>query len=330
MMASLSGTLATMGPGVPYAIAAKFAHPDRPVIALVGDGAMQMNGLAELITIAKYRERWSDQRLIVLVLNNRDLNQVTWEQRAMSGDPKFVESQELPDVPYARWAELLGLNGIRTDDPDAIGECWDQALAQRSADRAGGLLRSRGAAAAAAHHARAGPLVRLGGPARRPRQPADHRPVAAPEAARVPARPMSGRRLLGNLRRGRAQRTLAAATALSALPLGLEIYFEHFRGSFGDKWMWTPVALSPLLTAAGLAGVRSQRAARTVLPAVSALYCLDGLIGVYTHVQGVRKRPGGFSEPLYNIVMGPPLLAPGSLALVGGMGLAAALADRER
>ncbi len=132
MLASLSGTLATMGPGVPYAIAAKFAYPDRPVIALVGDGAMQMNGLAELITIAKYRERWADQRLIVMVLNNRDLNQVTWEQRAMSGDPKFVESQELPDVPYARWAEMLGLSGIRVDDPSKIGDAWEQAL---SADR---------------------------------------------------------------------------------------------------------------------------------------------------------------------------------------------------
>jgi hypothetical protein len=145
---------------------------------------------------------------------------------------------------------------------------------------------------------------------------------------------MTGRRrrrlrLLRELRRGRVQRTLAAATALSALPLGAEIYFEHFRGSFGDKWMWTPVVLSPALTAAGVAAVRSERAARTVLPLVSALYCLDGLIGVYTHVQGVRKRPGGFSEPLYNIVMGPPLLAPGSLALVGGMGLAAATARRE-
>jgi pyruvate dehydrogenase (quinone) len=129
MMASLSGTLATMGPGVPYAIAAKFAHPERPVIALVGDGAMQMNGLAELITIAKYRERWSDQRLIVLVLNNRDLNQVTWEQRAMSGDSKFEGSQDLPDVPYARWAEMLGLNGIRTEDPEELGDCWERALA---------------------------------------------------------------------------------------------------------------------------------------------------------------------------------------------------------
>jgi hypothetical protein len=135
---------------------------------------------------------------------------------------------------------------------------------------------------------------------------------------------------LRELRRGRVQRTLAAATALSALPLGAEIYFEHFRGSFGDKWMWTPVVLSPALSAAGAAAMRSERAARTVLPLVSALYCLDGLIGVYTHVQGVRKRPGGFSEPLYNIVMGPPLLAPGSLALVGGMGLAAAAAKRER
>jgi len=136
--------------------------------------------------------------------------------------------------------------------------------------------------------------------------------------------------LVSNLRRGRVQRTLAGVTALSALPLGLEIYFEHYRGSFADKWMWTPIALTPLLSAAGLAGVRSQRAATTLLPAVSALYCLDGLIGVYTHVQGVRKRPGGFHEPLYNLVMGPPLLAPGSLALVGAMGLAAAAARRER
>ncbi len=111
MMGTLSGTLATMGPGVPYAIAAKFAYPDRPAIALVGDGAMQMNGINELITIAKYRHLWSDQRLIVLVLNNRDLNQVTWEQRAMEGNPKFTGSQDLPDFPYARYAERIGLKG---------------------------------------------------------------------------------------------------------------------------------------------------------------------------------------------------------------------------
>jgi pyruvate dehydrogenase (quinone) len=118
-----------MGPGVPYAIAAKFAHPNRPVIALVGDGAFQMNGMNELITIAKYRERWSDQRLIVLVLHNDDLNQVTWEQRALEGDPKYEASQVLPDFPYARYAELVGLGGIRVDNPDDLGAAWDEALA---------------------------------------------------------------------------------------------------------------------------------------------------------------------------------------------------------
>ncbi len=128
MMASLSGTLATMGPGVPYAIAAKFAYPNRPAIALVGDGAMQMNGLAELITISKYWRTWSDPRLIVLVLNNRDLNQVTWEQRAMEGDPRYEASQSIPDFPYARYAEMIGLRGIRVDDPELIGEAWEQAL----------------------------------------------------------------------------------------------------------------------------------------------------------------------------------------------------------
>jgi pyruvate dehydrogenase (quinone) len=129
MMASLSGNLATMGPGVPYAIGAKFAHPDRVVVALVGDGAMQMNGLAELITIGKYWRRWSDPRLIVLVLHNDDLNQVTWEQRAMEGDPRYDASQDIPDFPYARYAELIGLKGIRVDDPDDVGAAWDEAFA---------------------------------------------------------------------------------------------------------------------------------------------------------------------------------------------------------
>jgi pyruvate dehydrogenase (quinone) len=128
MMASLSGTLATMGPGVPYAIAAKFAHPGRVAIALVGDGAMQMNGLNELMTVAKYWRRWSDPRLVVLVLNNRDLNLVTWEQRALQGDPRYEVSQDLPDFPYARYAELLGLNGIRVDRPEDVGGAWDEAF----------------------------------------------------------------------------------------------------------------------------------------------------------------------------------------------------------
>jgi pyruvate dehydrogenase (quinone) len=132
MKASLSGGLATMGPGVPYAIAAKFTHPDRVAIAMVGDGAMQMNGINGLITIAKYWKRWSDPRLVVMVLHNDDLNQVTWEQRAMEGYPKFEASQDVPDFDYAGYAELIGLRGIRVDRPDAIGGAWESAF---SADR---------------------------------------------------------------------------------------------------------------------------------------------------------------------------------------------------
>src|SRR4051812_10269775 len=125
------------------------------------------------------------------------------------------------------------------------------------------------------------------------------------------------------------QRLLSAVTAASALPLGVEIFFEHYRGSYGDRWMWTPIAATPPLVAAGIAGVFSERAARTVLPAASAVYAVDGLIGVVTHLRGVLRKPGGLREPLYNVVMGPPLLAPGSLALVGALGIAAAVARRE-
>ncbi|MFE4824391.1 thiamine pyrophosphate-requiring protein [Streptomyces sp. NPDC056704] len=129
MRGSLSGTLATMGPGVPYAIGAKFAHSDRPAIALVGDGAMQMNGMAELITVAKYYREWDDPRLIVAVLNNQDLNQVTWEMRAMEGAPQFLPSQSLPDIPYADVARLVGLEGIRVEKPADVVGAWEAALA---------------------------------------------------------------------------------------------------------------------------------------------------------------------------------------------------------
>ncbi|MDB6111343.1 MAG: thiamine pyrophosphate-requiring protein [Pedosphaera sp.] len=128
MMGSLSGGLATMGSGVPYSVAAKFAFPDRVAIACVGDGAMQMNGINGLITISKYWKEWSDPRLVVLVLNNHDLNMVTWEQRILSGFPKFEASQVLPEFPYAEYAGMLGLKGIRLDDPNEIGAAWDEAL----------------------------------------------------------------------------------------------------------------------------------------------------------------------------------------------------------
>jgi pyruvate dehydrogenase (quinone) len=121
-----------MGPGVPYVIAAKFAFPDRVAIACVGDGAFQMNGMNECITIAKYYREWSDPRLVICVLKNRDLNMVTWEERVMAGDPKFEATQVLPDFPYADYARSLGLVGIKVETPDRIASAWDEAL---SADR---------------------------------------------------------------------------------------------------------------------------------------------------------------------------------------------------
>ena len=136
-------------------------------------------------------------------------------------------------------------------------------------------------------------------------------------------------RVVRDLRRGRAQKLLCGATAASALPLGAEIYINHYGGSFGNKWMWTPVFASPALSAAGVAGLVSERAARTVLPALSALYVADGLAGVYFHLRGVARKPGGLREPTYNLVMGPPALAPGSLAMVGALGVAAGIMRRE-
>jgi pyruvate dehydrogenase (quinone) len=127
--ASLSGGLASMGAAVPYAIGAKFAHPDRPVIALVGDGSMQMNNMAELITVQKYWKRWADPRWIVCVFNNQDLNEVTWEQRVMEGNPKFDASQDIPDFAYARFGEMLGFKGIFVDSPDRLAFAWQEALA---------------------------------------------------------------------------------------------------------------------------------------------------------------------------------------------------------
>jgi pyruvate dehydrogenase (quinone) len=128
MQAALSGTLATMCPAIPYALAAKFAYPDRPVIAAIGDGAMQMIGINALIDVARYRHEWSNQQLVVVVLHNDDLNQVTWEQRVMEGDPKLEASQVLPDFRYADYAKLLGLHAVRVDTPEAVGPAWDECL----------------------------------------------------------------------------------------------------------------------------------------------------------------------------------------------------------
>jgi len=138
------------------------------------------------------------------------------------------------------------------------------------------------------------------------------------------------RNVVENLRHGRAQRLLSAATAASALPLGIEIYINHYGGSFGNRWMWSPVLLAPAVSAAGVAGVCSERAARTVLPAMSMAFALNGVAGEYFHLRGVARKPGGFREASYNLVMGPPALAPGSLTMIGALGLMAAVVRREK
>jgi hypothetical protein len=135
--------------------------------------------------------------------------------------------------------------------------------------------------------------------------------------------------LLRNIRAGRMQRLLAASSAASALPLGVEIWLEHYRGSFGDPWMWAPIAATPPLVLAGIAGTVSERAARTALPVAGAVYAANGVVGVITHARGVVRKPGGLNEPLYNLVMGPPLLAPGSLIMVGALAMLAPFVDRE-
>jgi hypothetical protein len=137
------------------------------------------------------------------------------------------------------------------------------------------------------------------------------------------------RRAVRNVRSGRLQRSLSLTTGLTSLPLAFEIYLEHYKGSFADPWEWAPIACTPALLAAAVGGYRSERAARTWLPAMSALYGANGVIGTALHLRGVHRRPGGFREPTYNLVMGPPLLAPGSLMLVGAIGLLAAVARRE-
>ena len=138
-------------------------------------------------------------------------------------------------------------------------------------------------------------------------------------------------RFLRNLRSGRVQRTLSAVTAASAAPLAFEIYLEHYKGSFGDKWEWVPIWLTPPVVAAGIGGVYSERVAKTALPVTSGLFAACGVLGTVLHLRGVARKPGGLKEePWYNLIMGPPLLAPGSLALVGGLGMVAPLMKRER
>ena len=136
-------------------------------------------------------------------------------------------------------------------------------------------------------------------------------------------------RMVRNVEHGRFERSLSGLTAASALVTGVEVYLEHYKASFGDKWMWSPIVLTPPLVAAGIGGVFSRRWAKTVLPVAAVLYTADGLLGEYFHARGVARKPGGWRLWSYNLPMGPPISAPGLMAMVGGMGLLAAVLRRE-
>ena len=258
-------------------IGAKWAHPDRPAIAFVGDGAMQMNGMAELITVAQYWQQWTDPRLIVAVLHNNDLNQVTWEMRAMEGAPKFAESQTLPDVDYAAFARSLGLRGHRTSTtPDEIGRRWERGACRRPPDGARRALRPRRPADPAARHLRAEPSRWSRPCSAATRTPAGFikqgikqkvqqylpgtKRTRAMRATHRHWRRGDGR--CHDIRTGRFERTWPALTAAGAAITPAEIYISHDGASFGNKMMWWPIVVVPTAIPAGVAAVFSPRGRR--------------------------------------------------------------------
>ena len=351
MKASLSGNLATMVPGVPYGMAAKFAFPDRVSVAMVGDGAMQMGGMAEMLTAAKYYKTWADPRYVVVVLNNEDLNQVTWEQRAMEGDPRFDASQSIPYVSYADWADLIGLKGIKVTRSDQIEAAFTEAFA---ADRpvivdalttpdeppmpphvtfkqARALMTSvendpdRGSGRGQRGSTRDGPRV----PAPRERLSMRRHAASITHAESLGGVTHVIDRAFADVAHGRFERSLSGLTAFAAAVTTSEIYIEHYKASFGNKMMWSPIIVTPPLVVAGVAGVFSKKWAKTALPVAAAIYTLNGLVGEYFHIRGVARKPGGFRLASYNLPMGPPISAPGLMSIVGGMGLLAALLRRE-
>ena len=336
MRGSLSGTLATMGPGVPYVIGAKWAHPDRPAIALVGDGAMQMNGMAELITVAHYWQQWADPRLIVAVLHNNDLNQVTWEMRAMENSPKFAASQTLPDVDYAGFARSLGLAAENIDDPEQLGGAWDRALA---ADRPTVLdircdpdvppipphatfEQAKSVAQAVLHGDEdARGFIKQGVkqkvqqylPGRKDDR--DHGCcVARRRLHRCPHRPVRTLPVGADGGRGRDHRR-------RDLPVPRRGQLRQQDDVVAGR---RRADRHP-----GRNRRRCSRAAprRPCLPLASAAIVVNGLQGTYLHWRGIRQRPGGWTR--YNLESGPPAFAPLLASLVGGMGLLAAVLRRE-
>ena len=322
MKTALSGTLATMCPAIPYALAAKFAYPDRPVIAAIGDGAFQMLGINAMIDIARYHDRWANQQLVVLVLHNDDLNQVTWEQRVMSGDPKLEVSQTLPDLPYARYAELIGLKGIRVDTPDAVGPAWDEALSAGQPVLIEAITdpevpplppHIRFEQAKELAHALPGDAALPGSEAvteghrRRVREPL----IVKRLRRKRPSAPSDGpARWLWNLRAGRIQKTLAVTAPRAACRSGSRCTSSTTRPVFGNKWMWSPIVTHPAGHASpvspGCAPAGWQR------PSCRRAACLHGQRPAGRVLPCSRRGPQTrrVGVATYNLPMGPPHRSP--------------------
>ena len=351
MKASLSGNLATMVPGVPYGMAAKFAFPDRVSVAMVGDGAMQMGGMAEMLTAAKYYKTWADPRYVRGRAQQRGPQPGDLGAAGHGGRPSL---RRLPVDPLRLLRRLGSTDRTQGDQGHPLRSDrggLHRGVRRRPARHRGRPDHTGRTAHAPPRHLQASPgvddLGRKGpdrGPGRGqrgrtrdgPRVPAPRERLSMRRhaASITHAESLGGvthviDRAVADVAHGRFERSLAGLTAFAAAVTTSEIYIEHYKASFGNKMMWSPIIVTPPLVVAGVAGVFSKKWAKTALPVTAAIYTLNGLVGEYFHIRGVARKPGGFKLASYNLPMGPPISAPGLMSIVGGMGLLAALLRRE-
>ena len=330
----LSGNLATMAPGLPYSIAMQWAFPGRQCVAFVGDGGFAML-MAEFLTAIRH-----ELPVKVFVNNNAEYGQILWEQMVL-GYPEFgVRHSKTAN--FSAFATANGATGIRVERAEEVEVAVKDGVRASGAGTRGRAHQSRRAAHAPEGQLRAGEEVRASvraGSAAQGDDRLDHLPRQDFGTPVMTAKSDSGfaagvtnvvERTIRNVEHGRFERTLAGVTAIGAVVTGAEVFLAHDRASFGNKMMWLPVAFTPVLATAGVAGVVNRRMAKQLLPLVSAGAVFNGLQGTYLHLRGISQRPGGFRLARYNAEMGPPMFAPLLYSLVGGMGLVAAILRRER
>ena len=339
-MFSLSGNLATMAPGLPYSIGAQVAHPDRQVIAFVGDGGFTML-MGEMLTAVKHK-----LPIKVIIIKNNVLGQIKWEQIVFLGNPEY--GVELQTADFAAWARAAGAQGFCVERAENIDAVMREFLAVPGPAVLEAVVDPNEPPMPPKFTAKAGQELRRSvaeGSARR----RSHRTHGLPRQGRPDifmsnplSAPIGGLRTLvprgithegiiveQHIREGRFQRSLSLVAALSSVLSGLEVTYEHYRGSYNQQVMYTPVVLSAALAGAGIAGALNRWSARVLLPIVSALTVVDGIVGFYFHVRGVARKPGGWRIPTMNVIMGPPVFAPLLFALSGYLGLIASILRRE-